>query len=446
MKTYRKLIVCLVVSLVLATNISVFATETPIKLFLNDSPMSFDVPPLLIDQRVLVPFRALFEALGAEVIWDNEKQTAYASTANLLITMPLNKPYAGVNGLQIPLDVPAIMRDNRVLVPVRFVAETLGAKVNWVNATQSVYLASSGSVTLSTSPPSSNTAAEPKPANLAPSQSIVKMGDSLDTLLAAKGQPDRKDSSQYGFTWYIYNKDYSKFDMIGIRNNSIVARYQIADFAAPQGTVKIGATTTQVRGILGQPISSITRGSTIFDYKEANIDLFYHNQRYTRIFYDKFNNGRMKAYFTVNANEELNLKGYYGTPSTALKESFERQLFDLTNASRAAFNLPLLTWAPEVVASARAHSEDMVKRKFFEHTNPDGLEPYQRLQATGIAFQSTAENLAAGQIDAIFAHEALMNSEGHRKNILSKQARLGVGFAFGGNYSQYFTATFYTPQ
>ncbi len=446
MNTFKKRITCLVVAMLLATTASTFAAETPLKLFLNNHPMSFDVPPQLINQRVLVPFRALFEALGAEVIWDNEKKTAYATTTNLMITMPLDKPYASVNGLQIPLDVPATMRNNRVLVPVRFVAETLGAKVNWVNATQTVHIASSELVTLPTTPPLSSSTPEPKPDKPSVSQTEVKMGDSLEALLVTRGQPDRKDASQYGYTWYIYNADYRDFEMIGVRNNFVVAHYALANFDAPQGTVKIGSTSSQVQDILGKPVTSITRGNTIYDYKENNIDLFYHNSRYTRIFYDKFNKGRMKAYFTVNANEELNLKGYYGTPSTALKESFERQLFDLTNAARASFNLPSLTWAPEVIASARAHSEDMVKRKFFEHKNPDGLEPYQRLQAVGINYISTGENLAAGQTDAIFAHEALMNSEGHRKNILSKQTRMGVGFAFGGNFSQYFTATFYTPQ
>jgi uncharacterized protein YkwD len=436
----KTVILLLTMVLSLTPTISTTFAESTIRLYLNNAPLTFDVAPQIINSRVLVPMRAIFEAFDAQVSWDGTTQTAFAVKNGLIIGLRVNHSYATVNGLPVKLDVPVTLVSGRILVPVRFISETLGATVTWQNTSRSVYIATSANL-----PPSSTSPYQPTPTSPNLSAQPIGVGDSLERILLLKGEPQRKDPSIYGFTWYIYNADYNQFAMIGVRNQRVVAVYAQTDLVLSQGSAAVGATPQQVRAVLGEPISGIMKGSTHYDYRSANIDLFYHQKRYTRVFYDQYSGGTMRAYLSVDAAEELNVKGYYGTPSPALKEAFEKQLLDLVNASRAKAGYKALLWAPEVVSSARAHSEDMVKNNYFSHTSPSGLTPDKRLSNAGVQFRSTAENLAAGQISSIFAHEALMNSQGHRSNIFSSLERLGVGVAFGGTYSQYFTETYYTP-
>ncbi|MDU2198224.1 MAG: CAP domain-containing protein, partial [Peptostreptococcaceae bacterium] len=70
--------------------------------------------------------------------------------------------------------------------------------------------------------------------------------------------------------------------------------------------------------------------------------------------------------------------------------------------------------------------------------------PFDRMKKEGITYISAGENIASGQFSAIYAHEALMNSKGHRKNILGNYKYIGVGVDFGGTYKIYYTENFYT--
>lgn len=81
--------------------------------------------------RVMVPLRAIFESLGAEVDWDANTRTITGTKGDTIVTLVVNSPTATVNGKEIVLDVPPVIIDGRTLVPVRFVSESLGAEVEW---------------------------------------------------------------------------------------------------------------------------------------------------------------------------------------------------------------------------------------------------------------------------------------------------------------------------
>lgn len=87
--------------------------------------------PALIDGRVLVPLRAIFESMGAEIAWYNDIQTVYAIGNNTLIKLKINSVDAQVGGKNVKLDVPAKLIDGSTYVPVRFIGESFGAKVEW---------------------------------------------------------------------------------------------------------------------------------------------------------------------------------------------------------------------------------------------------------------------------------------------------------------------------
>ena len=111
-----------------------------ISVLLNGLYLNFDQPPVMESDRVLVPFRAIYEALGAKVEWDNDSQTVTATTENNTIVTRIDNKQITINGKPITLDVPARLIGGRALVPVRAVSEGLGAKVDWDNKKRQVII------------------------------------------------------------------------------------------------------------------------------------------------------------------------------------------------------------------------------------------------------------------------------------------------------------------
>lgn len=107
--------------------------------------------------------------------------------------------------------------------------------------------------------------------------------------------------------------------------------------------------------------------------------------------------------------------------------SLEARMLSLLNQERAANGLAAFTMDAALSSVARSHSSDMVARGYFAHTSPDGLSPFDRMSRAGISFRSAAENIAwAGSVEV--AHTSLMNSPGHRANILNPSLkRIGIG-------------------
>jgi len=123
----------------------------------------------------------------------------------------------------------------------------------------------------------------------------------------------------------------------------------------------------------------------------------------------------------------------------------ERQLFDLVNEERAQVGVGALEWDERLVPVARAHSEEMFKLKYFSHDSPLAGSPFDRIKAAGILYSRAGENLAYAQSIAI-AHRALMDSPGHRENILRPEfTRIGIGVITAGIYGRMITQLFLTP-
>lgn len=123
----------------------------------------------------------------------------------------------------------------------------------------------------------------------------------------------------------------------------------------------------------------------------------------------------------------------------------EQGTLDLINGERAAAGLAALVMDEDARKVARAHSEDMVARDFFSHINPDGLDPFQRIDDAGIPYVSAGENLAWNNAatPAETAVSGWMASPPHRANILRPQFdRTGMGVAVKGLGTYYFTQVF----
>jgi len=123
----------------------------------------------------------------------------------------------------------------------------------------------------------------------------------------------------------------------------------------------------------------------------------------------------------------------------------ERQMFDLVNEERANAGLKPLAWDDRLVPVARSHSEEMFKLKYFSHQSPVSGSPFDRLKVANITYQRAGENLAYATSVTI-AHRGLMQSEGHRANILHPDfTRIGIGVINAGPWGRMFTQMFLTP-
>jgi len=116
-----------------------------IQVFIDGNPLQLDVAPVLEQDRTLVPLRAIFEALGAEVEWDQAQQRVAATKGSLALSLQIGSRKALKNGIQVDLDVPARLLNNRTMVPLRFVGEALGAEVAWDGEKRRIDITSGGS-------------------------------------------------------------------------------------------------------------------------------------------------------------------------------------------------------------------------------------------------------------------------------------------------------------
>lgn len=120
------------------------AVDPEIKVLLDGSYLKMDVAPQMIDNRTFVPLRAIFEGLGATVVYDAKTKGITATKADTKIQLTVNSNQAYVNGKSVILDVPAKEIGGRTLVPVRFVSESLHCGVDWQKATKTVNISSNG--------------------------------------------------------------------------------------------------------------------------------------------------------------------------------------------------------------------------------------------------------------------------------------------------------------
>nr|WP_245983199.1 CAP domain-containing protein [Ammoniphilus oxalaticus] len=298
----------------------------------------------------------------------------------------------------------------------------------------------------------------------APNLYGISIGQSSSEILSILGEPQRKDRSSFGYDWWIYNGDLNKYIQIGIQNGKVVDVYANGKGLIFDG-IKIGGQQSElerkykltpkvkfefdqvhftVDNTKAEKKLSLVDGVPILFYMDLHQSSAPTLSSIRMISIDTLIKSKMIGYGYQYSGGHLNLDS--PTTITAqekerIEASFERQLLDLTNTARIRRGASLLTWNQAASQVAKGHSLDMAINDFFSHDSSSGIEYGERLRKSGIQYRTAGENIAWGQIDAIEAHESLMNSLGHRKNILNNDfATLGVGVK--GNY---YTENFVTP-
>lgn len=272
----------------------------------------------------------------------------------------------------------------------------------------------------------------------------IQMNMSKSDVEKTLNKPKRVKFNEYGTKWYTYyDDDYNNFIMISYMKDKVNALYTNQNIITSKSKIKYNTPKSVVRQRLGEPETEIVKGRVRYEQNNKEYDVFHKNHIYTTVFYDKHRRNNVTAVLQVSDAMENRLKEQYGAPSKSLADSFELQNFDLVNAERKQHQLSTLKYSKQNSETARKHSKDMANNHYFDHTNLKGQSPFDRLKKDGITFNSAGENLAYGQVSSIYAHQGLMNSIGHRKNILNDTFKiLGVGVDFNDEKQPFWTENY----
>lgn len=274
----------------------------------------------------------------------------------------------------------------------------------------------------------------------------VELGMTRSEVEAMHGDPQRESQNEYNVTWTTYHENYHNFFMVAYdNNNNVHGLYTNQELISSKNDLALGSPQTSVLDKLGSPLTSIRKGLVNYLIQDnGEFHVFSIDNTFLTVFYDLHEEKRVTAIQIISEELELAHNELYTPASSDLTEGFKWQLYDLTNATRYKHNLSILSWSEIAAATGLKHSQDMAENNYFDHNNLAGESPFDRMNQDQISYRLAAENLAYGQTSSIFAHQGLLNSEGHRKNILHPDFELlGIGVSFNQENQPYFTELFY---
>ena len=138
----RLLSIALTFIMILSLYVAVCAEDLPepIKIFVDNEPVATDTSPIVINGLTMVPARAIFEALGASVTWDQQLKTVTIVKSDRLIHIIIGNSHMAVNERVVKLDTPAILHNNRTLLSLSAVCEAFCCFVQWDDNTKTVHV------------------------------------------------------------------------------------------------------------------------------------------------------------------------------------------------------------------------------------------------------------------------------------------------------------------
>lgn len=276
-------------------------------------------------------------------------------------------------------------------------------------------------------------------------QKSVALGMSEEEVASVFGTPHDVLPSEYGFSWNIYHENFKNYVQIGIKDGAVVAMYTNSD-GFLVGGIEEGSQKEKVKEKFGEALNGIVKGSTRYLSNGAenseNLEIYQIRGGYVTFFYDKLKNNSLTSVNIIDYDVEQSFNMLYAQGTEDLKHSFEKQNFYVVNATRVKEGLIAYKQHKDLDALALSHSCDMVENGYFSHYSLNGDSVLERAQNAGIKFRKIGENLAMGAQNSLYLHELLMNSEGHRKNILGDFSHMGTGVGFLDNGTPYLTQNF----
>ena len=177
-------------------------------------------------------------------------------------------------------------------------------------------------------------------------------------------------------------------------------------------------------------VTSETRDSRIANRLSTEVEWV--NEKFSPVFDKAINQTINNLSIHPASNESVKLGFTDSHPE--VRADLEAKMLDLVNQERVQRGLSPLKADPELTQLAREHSRDMFARGYFAHITPEGKSPFDRMNDAHVQYSTAGENLALAHSLSI-AHNGLMNSPGHRANILNPSfGRVGIGILDGGFY------------
>jgi uncharacterized protein YkwD len=177
-------------------------------------------------------------------------------------------------------------------------------------------------------------------------------------------------------------------------------------------------------------VTNETRDSRIANKLSTEVEWV--NEKFSPVFDKAINQTINNLSIHPASNESVKL--HFTDNHPEVRADLEAKMLELVNQERVQRGLSPLKADPELTQLAREHSRDMFARGYFAHFTPEGKSPFDRMNDAHVQYSTAGENLALAHSLSI-AHDGLMNSPGHRANILNPSfGRVGIGILDGGFY------------
>jgi|GEM_PF-2140852 len=442
---------------------------------LNGNRLTFDQPPIIENGRTLVPLRAIFEAMGATVEWDQATQTVTGTKGNTVVKMTIGNPVMTVNGQAITLDVPPKVLNGRTLVPARAVAESFDAKVDWDGTTRTVIITTTSAPAVNTGT-DTGTAAQANPAS--DFRYTIVGGEVKITKFLGKGAavviPDTIEGRPVTIigtrAFYMTNSLISVTipdSVISLEEGAFQSCYSLSSVTIGNGVISIGQVVFDGCGALTSltiPSSVKSLGRYALYGRNLNSVYFEGDAPTTDGYTFHVNNTSLTVYYNAGTKgwtnpwerqptEAVGTAPSIGATTPAVStDDYCQQVFELTNAERAKVGADALNYNSDlsVIAQARAEALAELGRLPSDHVIPGMGDVNQSLNAYKFRCSYAGENCTSSATPA-GAIMSWLNSPGHKSNMLGQLkvgsvactwTDVGIGCAEGANGTYYWVQIF----
>lgn len=276
---------------------------------------------------------------------------------------------------------------------------------------------------------------------------FAQMNKPKKELVDEFGEPDRKDLTPYGYTWWIYTDEETNVMQFGIEDDKVQTIFATGEDIESE-PFAIGASYEKIEEEF--PFDSkITyqKGLSFFSFllNETDVEtsplIKISDDIFVQLYFDTLT--EELSSIRVAAGDILLKQRFYemeyrgNLPEEAdlteedwekIEKGMEQQIFDLTNIYRNRYGVSPLILDDNVSEVAYLHSKDMNEHNYFSHYSQDGSGLKERLERKEVYYISAGENIAAQHTDAAAAVEGWLNSESHREAMLNESySHLGVG-------------------
>lgn len=239
---------------------------------------------------------------------------------------------------------------------------------------------------------------------------------SVEQLKETWGEPSRIDETVYGLKRYVYINEYKDYFFVTLKDEK-VGEIFVPGMDFRYMGVKGGDASADIRNL--SRVSTLDHSGIITtDTTEARLPMDYLGE---------------VSGILLQSTDFIREKKETSTLTNALRTALEAELLDMIQVKRTEAGLPLLSIDSNLVSTARNHSEDMIRKNYFDYNSPDGTTPFARIAERGKTFFTASEVIAQQRGDVVNIYPEWMRTVGKKNNIVDETMQeVGVGVASGG--------------